>query len=568
MTAKPNLHRMEVSGWLPNETLYSLCAREHVLSLQSRAGATTQRLFGHSRQGDRHDIPAHVDTFLSRSGGSLKTSFSDLVAHHTILPFYLPWRSARCEEEILAEVKRNSSGRTKSLLGLMSSRFGAAHPLKYCPLCCTSDVKMYSTTYWHRDHQYPGAWSCPTHFCKLTAASTKANGIGRFLWILPHDDPQFDCASPATSAPASWLSFTSLVIASSIGLYQGRIDYRQLHDTYVNDLALLGYGRGRRQLNLKRVAADCADAAMEVSELPEFNALPLDPECRPGYVQTVLRLSGHSSNPLRHLLFIHWLYGTWLKFCEAYRSDRASPSLTQLTAQSPPQAGLSASQVEALTLIRDRGYSARRAAAQVGVQTETVIRWAAKAHVPLKLRRPPRHTAVIRELLKGKRATDVAQTLGVKIGVVVGLLHAIPDLRQQWITACLERKWRDTHRRWQQLVKRFPSAGITALRRRDPADYVWLYRHDRDWLYKTSSESVTPGPSRTSHVDWHARDVALALEVRNFIAHEQPGESSGTPRQAMLAALPKLRCWQRREELLPRTFTLVHKYLAQCRKEN
>ena len=69
-------------------------------------------------------------------------------------------------------------------------------------------------------------------------------------------------------------------------------------------------------------------------------------------------------------------------------------------------------------------------------------------------------------------------------------------------------------------------------------------------------------------VNWHARDVALALEVRKFIAHEQPGDSSGTPRQALLAALPKLRCWQRREELLPRTFTLVRDYLAQCRQEN
>ena len=568
MTAKRNSNRMEAGGWLPNETLYSLCAREHVLSLQSRAGATTRRLFGHARQGDRHDIPAHVDAFLKRSGSALKTSFSDLVAHHTILPFYLPWRSARCEEVILAEIRRNSSGKTKSLLGLMSSRFGAAHPLKYCPLCCASDVKMYSTTYWHRDHQYPGAWSCPTHFCKLTAASTKANGIGRFLWVLPHDDHQFDYASAAIAAPASWLSFTSLVIASSIGLYQGSIDYRQLHDTYVNDLLLLDYGRGQRQLNLKRVVADCAEAVREVSALPEFNTLRLDLDCSPGYVQTVLRISGHSTNPLRHLLFIHWLYGTWPKFCEAYRAHRASPSLKPPIAQSSSQAGVSASQVEALTLIRDRGYSARRAAAQVGVQTETVIRWAAKAHVPLKLRRPPRHTAVIRELLKGKRATDVAQTLGVKIGVVVGVLHAIPDLRQQWITACLERKWRETHRKWQQLVQRFPSAGITALRRRDPADYVWLYRHDRDWLYKTSSESVPPRPLRTTHVDWHARDVALALEVRNFITHEHPGEFGGTPWQAMLAAIPKLRCWQRREELLPRTFTLVRKFLAQCRKKN
>jgi hypothetical protein len=236
---------LAVIRWLPDETLYSLCAREHIFSGDLRSDTTTGRLFGRSRQGVRHDIPALVDTYLGNTRDRLHTPFSDLIENHTILPFYLPWRSSQCEERVLSEIRSGRSGNVKSLLGLMSSRFGAEHPLKYCPICCSVNAARFSTTYWHLNHQYPGVWSCQSHFCKLIAASVKTNGIGRYLWLLPHQSPGFDGALPPEHAPTDWLTFTSLIIDAVRGLSGQRIDYERLRQTYATMLVESGYGRGK-----------------------------------------------------------------------------------------------------------------------------------------------------------------------------------------------------------------------------------------------------------------------------------------------------------------------------------
>lgn len=561
-TQRPSVEapNLAVIRWLPNETLFSLCAREHICSGDFRSETTTARLFGRFRQGVRHDIPALLDTYLGIAE-RLDTPFPDLIKNHTILPFYLPWRSLKCEERVIAEIRSGRSGNVKSLLGLMSSRFGADHPLKYCPMCCSADTARFSTTYWHLDHQYPGVWSCPAHFCKLVAATVKTNGIGPYLWLLPHQSPGFKGTLPPEHAPADWLAFTSLVHEAVQGLAGHRIDYARLRMAYATMLVGSGYGRGRTQLNLPRMTSDFLEALRALSDFRDLRTVQATTGSSARYLQSILRRCGHSTNALRHLVFVHWLFGTWSRFWYVYQSSTSEALVGRVQPPSPDRRPSDQARCRALTLITEHGYSARKAALEIEVQTETVIRWAVKAGVELGHRSSPMHQKIIDCLMTGRRATEVATQLGIPIGVVTRLVHAQIGLQRTWSEACARRRWIEAHQTWEHLLMQWPHSGMKALRSRAPGTYAWLYRNDRAWLRAVAPTHVKISQATAPRADWASRDALLASQVRNYIA-EKPTCKLGTRKQTLFALVPAIRRWESKAHLLPLTFELVRAYLA------
>ena len=127
--------------WLPDETLFSLSSRHHRLSAQSRASHTSRALFGHPRGGLAHDLPDRVDALVERTAGALGSDARSLIRRHTILPFYLPFRSPADADAAIVQLRGPGIGSLKFRLGMLTSRFRAHHPLKLCLRCATDDCK-------------------------------------------------------------------------------------------------------------------------------------------------------------------------------------------------------------------------------------------------------------------------------------------------------------------------------------------------------------------------------------------------------------------------------------------
>lgn len=49
--------------WLPGETLFSLCSRQHRLWGYSLSSRSTEIMFGGKRLGTQHDFPSGLDAF-------------------------------------------------------------------------------------------------------------------------------------------------------------------------------------------------------------------------------------------------------------------------------------------------------------------------------------------------------------------------------------------------------------------------------------------------------------------------------------------------------------------------
>jgi len=175
---------LPITSWRPDETLFSLCSRYHCIAGNALARTSALQLFGHSRNGTQHDLPARIDMFVERTHGAFGLTAEDIIRTHTLLPFYLPWRSPEETSNALRCLAGEQMGTVKQQLGLLASRFRAHHPLKACTACCNDDRACFGAAHWHLSHQYPGVWICGKHDCALKEAMYKSSGVGRFLWCL------------------------------------------------------------------------------------------------------------------------------------------------------------------------------------------------------------------------------------------------------------------------------------------------------------------------------------------------------------------------------------------------
>lgn len=71
---------------------------------------------------------------------------------------------------------------------------------------------------------------------------------------------------------------------------------------------------------------------------------------------------------------------------------------------------------------------------------------------------------------------------------------------------------------WSNHMASFRTASRTELRKFRPALYAWLYRNDRGWLMQ-NMPTPRRQPRKNNRVNWSQRDVSIAIELSEAIAH-------------------------------------------------
>ena len=199
--------------WLPDETLYSLCSRQHRFWGYVHAWQTARVLFGGRRLGTQHDFPSALDALVTRTQG-LWGRAEGIATERTLLRFFRPFLAAEDVATAIRTMRSPSVAHLKFSLGLLTSRFGASHPLKACPVCIREDLDKYGWSYWHGAHQFPGVWICAKHGEALLQSSVKTTGIERFEWHLPAMEALVPwCNDTSPSAKYGLGAFASLASA-------------------------------------------------------------------------------------------------------------------------------------------------------------------------------------------------------------------------------------------------------------------------------------------------------------------------------------------------------------------
>jgi len=148
--------------YLPDETVYSLACRQHVLWGFSRTTSTSRVLLGSDRRRMLHDFPRPLDVLVSAMNGGAGSAV-EAALEHTLLRYYLPFFAEDDRRKALESLRQSGGPCTKSCLALLQSKGFSDHPLKACPVCIRQSVEVHGWTRWQLQLQFPGLWICPQH---------------------------------------------------------------------------------------------------------------------------------------------------------------------------------------------------------------------------------------------------------------------------------------------------------------------------------------------------------------------------------------------------------------------
>lgn len=504
-----------IGPWLPDEIVFSLASRHHRLSGNHSHETTCLQLFGHRRMGCAHDFPCRIDELARRVDGVLGDAPS-IIRDHTILPYYLPLRSRDAARSAIAAMRGPSIGSLKFTLGLLTSRFRAHHPLKACPDCMLEDREQWRVAYWHRAHQLPGYWICTKHRQLLLECDVKSTGVGRFGWVLP-DRGNLRLRVTAAAGLDETLTALSQAAEGLCCLDAGALDAGHLRQIHLTALHQLGLATSSGRLRARKVAQAYLAYSLPLRAIPELVSLPLTTHEAEAQVRRLLYPARSGTHPIRHLLLIVWLHGSWSAFLNRYRDAQTGSSVLSKPSGAHPRSPNETSKRRVLSLVAHEGRSVSGAAQEVGVDYATAAAWVAQRGHTIA-RRPKALRGAARRRVSGllKRGLDVpavAATSGFSQSTIHRMLSSEPGLYAAWKDA----KWRQARKAareaWVESRGAHPLSGVKVWRALAPAAYAWLYRNEPAWL-QSQSKGPRPASFRSPAVNWDERDLAISAAVR------------------------------------------------------
>ncbi|MHB8386206.1 TnsD family Tn7-like transposition protein, partial [Metallibacterium sp.] len=529
--------------------------------LHVHAWKTARVLFGGRHLGTQHDFPSALDALVTRTQG-LWGRAEDIATERTLLRFFRPFLAAEDLAAALLTMRSPSVAHLKFSLGLLTSRFGASHPLKACPVCIREDLDRYGWSYWHGAHQFPGIWICAEHGEALLQSSVKTTGIGRFEWHLPSPDALCPWCDGSSSAEMAGLGTLTALIGAVVNAPRrsGWIADSPIGSAVGRRLAARGWVTAGGSLRIRAAAENYLDYCIPLRSAPDLPELPAAREDAERQVGRLLRSIHDGTHPLRILVAIGWLFGDLENFVAALATE-GEPVDTPAT-DPDPEGNAHASgdgRRERLIQLLVAGHSARSSAKMIGVDVNTAIHWAVAAGIAIQRRPKVLIPSLIWELSadlrQGLTKGEVAEKRDVPMHIVTRLLHTQVGLHAAWKRALAARKQTDMRRRWEAVNRANPGIGVKLSRAMEPAAYAWLYRHDRTWLREHSPMIAPEGPrSRRHGVDWDARDEHLKDAVeRAALEFVMAAGAKKLRLGALCQAVPSLKAKLSALHKLPRT---------------
>ena len=446
----------------------------------------------------------------------------------------------------------DSVAHLKLRLGILTSRFRSHHPLKACEACMSSDRQVHGWAYWHVEHQYPGVWTCPIHKTVLLESSLKATGVERFLWHLPNAKNIQPVSNVEASSEAfqKLSSLTNLITDLVKNGHQRPMELAGLHVHYRAELGKRGLITSGGSIRMPVVAQNYLDHVGGIRAAWEFNALPATYDNAVTQLSQLLRPPRGGTHPLRHLVLIHWLFGSSDAFLASLNESRSTLNVSTASdwqlVPSPQPFIEDPRRTRVIEMISQK-CSFRKAAAEVGIDVQTAMAWASQAGLSAS-RRPKILAGSVREqaiaqLTAGDDKVVVEGPAGVSVVTITKLLFSEVGLHSAWTTARQDRARDAAKKKWLTAVQIYPGLGVKMLRALHPDAYAWLYRNERAWLDANKPEPISKnGVADGPRLAWDERDVNFSSMVRQVALDlDKPDRKHPIKLWEIMQAIPALK---------------------------
>lgn len=467
--------------WLPDESFYSICSRQHIFMGNQLPRQTLNFLFGDSAKSFAHDLPYNLSS-LSERAKSAWGSPEKIICQHTISPIFFPFQSLEHVQDIKQALQGPQLGSLKYRLGLITGRFGGAHPLKACLKCMSADRFTFGATYWHLSHQIPGVTTCPKHGSLLMESVENRQWSRAYQWLLPDERSLVSSIQSAiipTTVTALQTISDSAITLCKMGT-TAHFDPMTVAHVYKDAISKLGTSRNAREAAADSFAQHCS----ELQAYPPFTSLSCSRRWAIGFISQMTRKPRGYCHPLKHLTLIWWLFGRLETFIDAYQYYVSDLQTSDKNACSQ------------FILIKDNDEPPARIEKQAGKLR------------PKKLFNDVKEN-ILNAMISGASKNEVCLRFEVSISTVNRLLRFNPAHDQQFRINNLHRKIVEKRAAWCSSVNKTPKASANTIKKLIPKVYAWLYRNDRSWLMSQTNSCPSGRSGNHVAVDWEARDERL-----------------------------------------------------------
>lgn len=467
------------------ETLFSWAARYHRLSGNSLAKQSSLQLFGDRRAGLRHDFPSHLHQLVEITRGLIGDA-ETLAYERTLFGFFAPFQDAQGASNVLTQMRGNSVEKVKSALGLLPSRLGAFFPLKSCQDCVRDDLKKYSVSRWHLEHQWPSVWICRNHRRMLHALKREFQPRDLRRWLLPEDLKADDWAGLAISSRAMkkklfWIAELSAHMAHLRDQY---FDHQLLRYAYLLRAKDRGWLFTDGSVKLAQVRQIFLKYHGGLDELPGFEIIRSVHAEHGGMLGLLMRQYDWRRHPVKHLLLIAFLFESVAEFDATYERVRqthahgGADALEEMIGEEW--------KFELKRLVEFERRSLSGAALTIGIPLCVAIRVAKQEGIEYQ-KRPHVLDARLKEkirkmIIEGLRREEILRESGIKKTLLREFMSRDPSLRDAWRMKDFERRRNNYRTNFLELIDRYRGIPVKRLRKVSGNGVSWLHRNDREWL--------------------------------------------------------------------------------------
>lgn len=544
-----------------DESTYSVLSRFHILSGSHSFTGTRSKLGLSNGASVVSSLPRHLREILAVLPLEYPVrSAEEIIANHTILPFYQFFRSeADSKQSVRIAV---GEGSWIHLLGFIACRgqgLMAEHPFPaYCQSCIESDLERLGYSYWRRTHQLPSVRFCPWHRLPLQLACGMFYRHHRPFsgFLLPDQakHPNDKCLGEGLSSNeqnmllelADW---SQKILAAKSPLME--VDPRPL---FRRAIRKRGYWRGHKR-----------DTAKLACDMSQFYGARLFEQLRPRHhsgmewwLRHATRPTGHgvAQHPLRYLYLARFLFESFEELREEAVRHMLSTTQWQLPPPPPwaaqlPQLFAEHRSISKIAALVGSSFTRVRATAEtMGIQS---FKRAGSVGRATK-------DAVLSRLEKGGDVLKLAKEFAISETSVRDLLARNPESKRKRIVY-LREAIRAKHRASvEQHLAKYSNTTRTSIRRGCPSAANWLLKYDRNWLFAripkverepTSSQPIVPD-------DWTVKDEKAVQKIKtavdSILAEDRPVQLTAN----RILAVAKIVSWfHYNKHRLPKTAAAI-----------
>ncbi|MFL0196116.1 TnsD family transposase [Clostridium sp. WILCCON 0269] len=515
-----------------DELIYSAIARYHYYTGNIDYKDILEELFGKRTIIPSFEIGSNIESLTKNLGGKYTSDY--IINKHTMFPFYSPFLPSKRKKQILKEIKLEDGNGLYTKIGIIAGSICVKEGIYYCPLCAKGDTEKYGEAYIHREHQLQGIMECHKHEVKLKRYPISKLEVSRLQYIRL-DENLLDLNERKTEKDKYQDKLLKLAKDAYYLLNQdfNKLSKENVYEKYKNllyerDLASSS-GRIRQMKLNEEFMSFYGEEFLGLME----STIDIDDEFN--WLKIATRKGSRTVHPVRHLLLINFLQtdisqffkeinykynpfgkGPWLclnkaadhygkrvvrdlKITEDYKTrvpvgtfncscgfvySRKGPDKTEKDKYKIGRVKCFGATWEnkLKRLLSSRKYGVREISNVMGCDAKTAIKYANKLELLSSI-----NTEAVNRELKGRIEKTNTRFEGIYKNDVDNFIKNNEGCTRQQIRNNLKKQ------------------------------YIWLYRHDKDWLYNKLPEAI-PRAKRNKNnkerVDWDKRDI----EIKSLIS--------------------------------------------------